>query len=158
METNEKIGPSYIGTKTLNTKPMNLGEYNKERGWTIPENEDPERTGYMVQYEDGYISWSPKEVFESAYHLANKLTFGMAVEALKTGHKVARQGWNGKGMFLFYNDDRANAIGHKALNEKIIDEILEVCPFIVMKTADNKLIPWLASQSDVLAEDYSIIL
>lgn len=57
----------YIGIKMLQAKPLNLGVYNKYRGWTIPENEDPERPGYLVRYGDDYESWSPKEVFEAAY-------------------------------------------------------------------------------------------
>ena len=57
----------YIGTKIVNAEPMNLGDYNNYRGWTIPEDEDPEREGYLVKYPDDYISWSPKEVFEEAY-------------------------------------------------------------------------------------------
>jgi len=57
----------YLGVKLIEANPMNLGEYNKCRGWVIPENEDPTTEGYLVQYPDGYISWSPKEVFEKAY-------------------------------------------------------------------------------------------
>jgi hypothetical protein len=57
----------YIGFKLINAKPMSLGEYNMFRGWQIPENEDPNREGYKVVYPDGYVSWSPKEIFESAY-------------------------------------------------------------------------------------------
>lgn len=57
----------YIGTKLIEAKPMNLGDYNKFKGWTIPEDEDPKREGYLVKYSDDYISWSPKEVFEKAY-------------------------------------------------------------------------------------------
>lgn len=57
----------YIGTKLIEAKTMNLGEYNKFKGWTIPEDEDPKREGYLVKYSDDYISWSPKEVFEKAY-------------------------------------------------------------------------------------------
>ena len=57
----------YIGTKIIEAEPMNLGDYNKYRGWTIPEDEDPEREGYLVKYPDDYVSWSPKEVFEEAY-------------------------------------------------------------------------------------------
>ena len=53
----------YIGTKMLKAEPMTLGAYNELRKWKIPENENPEREGYIVQYDDGYISWSPKEVF-----------------------------------------------------------------------------------------------
>lgn len=57
----------YIGAKLIEAKPMNLGDYNKFKGWTIPEDEDPKREGYLVKYSDDYISWSPKEVFEKAY-------------------------------------------------------------------------------------------
>lgn len=57
----------YIGTKMIQAKPMNRGEYNKYRGWEIPSNENPTDEGYLVKYEDGYESWSPKEVFENAY-------------------------------------------------------------------------------------------
>lgn len=57
----------YIGTKLIEAKPMNLGDYNKFKGWTIPEDEDPKREGYLVKYSDEYISWSPKEVFEKSY-------------------------------------------------------------------------------------------
>ena len=46
---------------------MNLGEYNNMRGWSIPDDEDPNLDGYLVKYSDEYISWSPKEVFERAY-------------------------------------------------------------------------------------------
>ncbi len=86
-----------------------------------------------------------------------KSNFGVALEAIKQGNKIAREGWNGKGMFLFYNNGRLNTISYKAVSEGIIENGLEVAPFILMKTADNKLVPWLASQTDVLAEDWIII-
>ena len=57
----------YIGTKIVKAEPMNLGDYNNYRGWVIPEDEDPEREGYLVKYPDDYVSWSPKEIFEEAY-------------------------------------------------------------------------------------------
>ena len=85
------------------------------------------------------------------------LNFGQALEALKQSKKVAREGWNGKNMFLFYNNGLQNAIGLRARQENFIKEILDVCPFLVIKTADDKLVPWLASQTDVLAEDWVIV-
>lgn len=57
----------YVGTKMLEAKPMNRGDYNKYRGWPIPLNENPVDEGYLVRYQDGYESWSPKEVFEESY-------------------------------------------------------------------------------------------
>lgn len=57
----------YIGTKLIKAEPMNLGDYNKFKGWTIPANENPETEGYKVEYSDSYVSWSPKDVFEQSY-------------------------------------------------------------------------------------------
>ncbi len=57
----------YVGTKMLEAKPMNRGEYNRYRGWPIPQDENPDDEGYLVKYHDGYESWSPKEVFEESY-------------------------------------------------------------------------------------------
>ena len=57
----------YIGTKLIEAKPMTLGEYNKYRGWTIPPDENPDDPGYLVKYPDSYVTWSPKNVFDSAY-------------------------------------------------------------------------------------------
>lgn len=86
------------------------------------------------------------------------MNFGQALEVLKQGHKVARQGWNGKNMFLFlvpgstFKVNRAPLLG-------IYPEGTEVnyCPHIDMKTADNKVVPWLASQTDVVAEDWVLV-
>lgn len=57
----------YVGTKAIRATPLTLGHYNHHRGWEQPENEDPSRLGYLVQYENGHVSWSPKEVFEASY-------------------------------------------------------------------------------------------
>lgn len=57
----------YMGFKLIKAEPMNRGDYNKYRGWTIPEDENPLDEGYLVRYSDDYVSWSPKEVFEKAY-------------------------------------------------------------------------------------------
>lgn len=81
----------------------------------------------------------------------NNMNFGQAIEALKQGKKVARAGWNGKGMFLLYVP---------ATKWGIIEEIgLDIpkenlSPWIGMKTADGKFVPWLASQTDMLSEDW----
>lgn len=144
---------NYIGVKQIKGQPMNLGDYNKSKGWTIPANEDPTREGYEVTYADGYVSWSPKEIFEEAYRETTGLTFGLAIEAVKLGKKVARSGWNGKGMWLSYCDPYFNS--QFTLIEKDIEGTF--APYIGMKTVDNKYVPWLASQTDVLAEDWLIL-
>ena len=61
----------YTGTKEVSAKPMSLGEFRAYSGRDPYSNtEDPGDSymGYLVKYEDGYESWSPKDVFEKAYH------------------------------------------------------------------------------------------
>lgn len=58
---------TYVGVKLISAEPMSRGDYNKYRGWTIPEDENPADEGYHVKYSDGYESWSPKSAFEEAY-------------------------------------------------------------------------------------------
>lgn len=76
------------------------------RAWVA--RHQPEVGGYFVRYEDGYESYSPAEAFEKGYlALAEAgfaasfgVSFGIAIELLKEGDRVARKGWNGKGMWL----------------------------------------------------------
>lgn len=77
--------------------------------------------------------------------------FGAALEVLKLGRRVARKGWNGKGMWLMMVATWSPGL-MDAQTEK-----MEKFPFIAMKTADDKLVPWLASQTDVLSEDWTIV-
>jgi len=83
------------------------------------------------------------------------LDFGKALKAMKNGKKVCRSGWNGKGMFVFlvpgshFKVSRPPLLGIYPEGTDI-----DYCPHIDMKTADNKIVPWLASQTDVLAEDW----
>ena len=88
----------------------------------------------------------------------SNITFGQALEFLKQGHKVARSGWNGKGMFIFlvpgsvFKVNRAPLLG-------IYPEGTEITyhAHIDMKTADNQIVPWLASQTDLLADDWMVV-
>lgn len=151
----------HIGVKLINAFPMTRLAYNDFRGWQLPADENGADQGYLVEYLDGgkpntdrfdgYVSWSPKEVFEKAYRPVSGLSFGLAIEALKQGKKVARDGWNGKGMWLkLVPADIADKVAFEY-------EALDGAPWIGMKTADDKFVPWLAGQTDVLAEDWQII-
>jgi hypothetical protein len=84
--------------------------------------------------------------------------FGTAVKQLKDGKKVARVGWNGKGMFLFLVPGSTFKVNRAPLNN-IYPEGTEIKyhAHIDMKTAQDTVVPWLASQTDVLAEDWMII-
>lgn len=85
-------------------------------------------------------------------------TFGQALEVLKDGKKVARWGWNGKGMFLFLVPGSTFQVNRPPLLG-IYPEgtTVNYHAHIDMKTADDKVVPWLASQTDMLAEDWEIV-
>lgn len=78
------------------------------------------------------------------------MNFNTALEAVKSGAKIYRAGWNGKGMYLFLI--AGDAWGFECDIEGV--DGLKTLPFVCMKTADNGLVPWLASQTDVLANDW----
>lgn len=84
--------------------------------------------------------------------------FSRALEELKTGKKVSRSGWNGKNMFVFLVDGSTFKVNRPPLLG-IYPEGTEItyCPHIDMRTADGKIVPWLASQTDVLANDWGIV-
>jgi len=89
-------------------------------------------------------------------------TFGEALEELKAGRKVWREGWNGKNMFLIYVAGTPNCPlyndtpYHQALNvDNKSQSYVDINPHIDMYTADGKMQPgWLASQTDMLADDW----
>lgn len=71
------------------------------------------------------------------------MNFGDALHALKCGEKMQRTGWNGKGMWVAMQVPDA----HSKMT----------LPYIYMKTADGHLVPWLASQTDIIAEDWQYL-
>lgn len=163
----------YIGTKIVNMKPMTRKEYNDFRGLTVPENENGADEGYLVEYTDGgkpntdsydgYVSWSPKTQAEAAYRFADGLTFGLAIEAMKKGLKVARRGWNGKGMFIAIQSGStiSKELARGGIVKSLADQGFEsivILPHIDMRSANGEVVVgWLASQTDMLAEDWMIV-
>lgn len=85
------------------------------------------------------------------------MDFGSALNALKSGMRVRRTGWNGKGMFIFlvpgstFSVNRPPLLGIYEEGEKV-----QYHAHIDMKTAQGYVVPWLASQVDVLAEDWEL--
>ena len=77
------------------------------------------------------------------------MTFGQAIEAMKAGKKVARSGWNGKNMYIY--------IVEKFTDVSVDRPTVVYDSYIMMRTAQGSYVPWLASQTDVLAEDWVIV-
>lgn len=91
------------------------------------------------------------------------MDFGQAIEALKEGKKITRKGWNGKGMFLWLKPE--TIVKSEWCKDPILKEIVDInggeaeaLGTICMKTADNKILTgWLASQTDMLSNDWEIL-
>ncbi len=159
---------TYIGTKIVRMKPMTRQEYNDFRGWTLAADENGADEGYLVEYTDGgkpntphfdgYVSWSPKEQADRAYRPLSGLTFGQALEALRAGQRVARVGWNGKGMFLFLVPGSVFRVNRPPLMG-IYPEGTEINyhAHVDMRTANGQIVPWLCSQTDMLSDDWVLV-
>ena len=111
--------------------------------------------GYRVRYADGYVSWSPKEAFEEAYRPTDAMNFGLAIEAAKRGAKIARRGWNGKGQYV----ELASAISYVTPGGETVNaehEAIGNRAFAFVGSSGVQM-GWLASQADMLADDWHIV-
>lgn len=146
----------YVGTKSVKAAATTLGEYNTRRGWTIPEDEDPTTEGYLVEYENGHLSWSPKVVFDKNYRSSGKLTFSDALVAIKEGRNVKRSGWNGDNQFVYKlpGSQIQKAAGYgfgEYINEPTFRDML------IIHTTQGNLNSWVPSVGDLFAEDWVIV-
>lgn len=113
------------------------------------------RTDCTYGPDHGIVGWQIKQVgqeptIEEAEQ-DSSLDFGSAISAMEVGKRVARAGWNGKGMWLALVSS-----GNFDVGVKTVGGATELLPWIGMKTADNKFVPWQASQADMLAKDWII--
>jgi len=235
----------YTGTKTIMAEPMTKTDAQVVLGRTINTTHESE-DGYLVEYSDGYRSWSPKEVFDAAYHrsdtyidrmyleqdeLAKRLdklaaflksthfselvpdnfarfliymqcqlmqryyqtlnsriifeeseakqeapcrfigpmSFGMAIEALKNGFAIRRDGWNGKDIFVFkqvpatiHSDviPKMTSLPAQA-KQLILNSTATICytsQCIIFNAKTGRADSWVPSISDTFADDWQIVL
>lgn len=133
---------------------VETGQYwAKEDAMKKAEKELWKLEGYLLKHQ--LIDTTFSNYIEAVNEEANDfLNFGDAIAALKSGYKVARAGWNGKNMWLSYLDPYLNK---QFTLIEMDDAEGTFSPYIGMKTADNKYVPWFASQTDLLACDWVII-
>ena len=98
------------------------------------------------------------------YEVVSPFGFDGALQAMEAGHKVAREGWNGKGMWICKGEGNPSLPADKFWNPhtRAFAEqnggFAEVLPYLILKTADGKiLMGWLASQTDMLAKDWRVV-
>lgn len=142
--TKEKnIMKQYIGTKTVHAEPAQRG------------GPDGLKDGYKVVYSDGYESWSPKDVFEQAYRPTDGMSFGLAIEAAKMGKKIARANWNGRNQYV----EQACCISYRNNAGEVVN--VNHCNIgnkaLAFVGTSGVQMGWLASQADMLADDWYIV-
>ncbi len=154
----------YVRCHIVEAEPMTRGEHLKSKGLAlVPGSGSESDEGYFIQYPDGYKSWCPKEAFEKSARPIDGMTFGQAIEAMKQGKKVARRGWNGKDMFIWIMPG-STIKGCKDITDPRLYEIdyregeIRFLSSIRMRTATGDVLTgWLASQTDMLCEDWVIV-
>lgn len=151
----------YVGTKQIEARPMTRGAYNYYRGWPIPSDEDPNDNGYLIKYSDGYEHWSPEKQFDETYRPCDNMTFGIALEMLKKGFRVARKGWNGKVMFVVFQKGYPDGI---PCNKQTAEawgisegDLFKCNPYLQIRCVDGSHSMWVPSINDCLAEDWVIV-
>ena len=117
---------TYYGTKRIMAKPAFCRTGRPD-------------DGYAILYPDGYLSWSPKAVFDAAYQPIDALSFGHAIVAMKEGRRVARSGWTGQ--WLAIEDHESKVQIRTYTTEGPV-------PYIR---------GWIASPADILADDWRIL-
>ena len=146
----------YIGTKIVQAEPA----YRVDGNVFVKANIAPcgvdIEDGYKVVYPDGYESWSPKDVFEDAYRATDGMSFGLAIEAAKMGKKIARAGWNGKNQYVELGHD----FSYTAPGDIPVRPVQHLdigSQALVFVGTRGRQVGWLASQSDMLADDWKIV-
>lgn len=160
----------YIRVNHVDAEPMTFGEFKekfpKSGGANVER--DPADEGYVITYRKGepneYVSWCPKAEFDAVSRPVEGMTFGQAIEAMKRGKKVSRKGWNGKGMYVWVMPGSTiqNCPNITDPHLKAISEAnggtVTFTGCIRMKTATGEVLTgWLASQTDMLSEDWCIV-
>lgn len=155
-----------ISTEIVSVVPCNLFEAQRIMCRALHPIKG-ETEGYIVTDKNGRQTWCSKTPFDETHKFLDKMNFGQAIEALKQGKKVARKGWNGKGMFLWLKP--AAVIKSEWCKDPILKDVVEsnggeiqalgtICMYTHDSTGRKAILTgWLASQSDMLLEDWEIV-
>ena len=145
------IGRGYV--LALENTPS-LEASNAQCGNHIPSPGD-----FLIFGENDDTYLCPREVFLKKYHVGGgPMNFGLAVEAMKKGLRVARSGWNGKGMFAYFvpaaSYPAQTGVAKQHFGESAM---VPYNAYMALKGADGSVSTWAPSGSDALAEDWEIL-
>lgn len=149
----------YIYTDLVMAEKTTIREMMKDerlaRLFELSEDADLNLEYYLVQSDGGPVVYTA-EGFEAIFREADGMNFGLALEACKMGERIARKGWNGKNMYVFLaHEPDFNTDADLSMYDGLEVEVGDV---LAMKTAQETFqLGWLASQADMLADDWYIV-
>lgn len=143
----------YIATKIVDANPCTRVTHDDgglEWGYCTKAEE-----GYCVIFPEGREAWLPKDAFEKVYRPMDGMSFGFAIEAAKAGKKIQRKGWNGKGQYV----ELATCISYKNASGEVVNVEHNAIGNAAMAFVGTSGVQmgWLASQADMLADDWQIV-
>jgi hypothetical protein len=157
--------PTHTGLKNIKATAMTRGAYNEYREWTLPANELGSDEGYLIEYEPrpgessnleekghvGYVSWTPKLVFDEAYHhVQGSLPFGLAIELAKQGFAIARRDWYGSGFQV--------RMQQPSLGSNMTQCYLYLqYPATLAAGNGYNTVPWTPLQADIFSSDWHAV-
>ena len=131
----------YIGTKIIQAEPafrIDGGIYSPDE--PLPKGTDVEE-GYRVRYQDGYESWSPKEVFEAAYRPTDGVNFGLALEAMKKGMGARLPHWKPDVVIRAQYPDEHSKM---------------TAPYLYVESRYGR-VPWKETMIELFSDDWMIV-
>ena len=132
----------YIGTKIVEAEPaIRKGGKVYGKDWPLPDILEPEEDGYKVFYPDGYESFSPKDVFEEAYHPVDGANFGLALEAMKAGKGARLPKWSEDVVIRAQYPDEHSKM---------------TAPYLYVESRFGR-VPWKETMIELFSEDWKIV-
>jgi hypothetical protein len=161
---------THVGSNNVKVTPMTRGEYSEYRGWASPTSERYNDEGYMMEYAsrlaeesnvkgyEGYILWTPKQIFEDIYppNVHSTLSFELALELAKQSRSITQKDWNSGGLKVASRQPTESSditlpylyTQYPAASDNISPGHLN---------ALNASVPQLASQSELRSSDWNIV-
>lgn len=162
---------TYIGMQVVQAKPaVMVNGCIWPEGMAVPAEYtrpiDPEQKkidsviseGYVYIGDHKYPVFEEKEEFEKHFFPAENINFSIALDALKRGGRIARRGWNGQGMYVFLAEDVEFHTEADISEFENAEDGVYTSEILVLRTAQGTFQPgWLATQSDILADDWYVL-
>lgn len=152
----------YIGTKIVEMVPMSAkkAEILIDRS-LCTDHADTKESGFLVRYSDGYISWSPAKAAHEAYTSCADMSVGLAIEAIKRGHKVSCYRWNSVHCYIYYVQGTkvpASKLRNEAkYHNTSTEETININGHFDIHTPTGIIVGWTPSSEDLVHEDFYIV-